>query len=246
MSHDCGTRRACRCSFALLSWPSRMAVADRRSSGFLTAPCRTLHRPQPTVPTRFRPCSRFPTRPRGLKPRQPHPLLLTPTPYPRHTRHNLDPASALGPAASRDLSPEPDRGEDIGTGARRRKGERPRITKSRFHPLFDPALTRVDARNIEPRAILTGVERKEPDPTNLELTVLRPPWFCPTRNAPRSCRRTKSTRSGRLAIAVNKPEPEDPALVWGKSLERLKQVAHESASQPGSADGARYGEYGPR
>ena len=44
--------------------------------------------------------------------------------------------------------------------------------------------------------------------------------------------------SGRSAIVANKPEPEDPAQVWGNSLERLKQVAHDSASQPGSADGA--------
>jgi hypothetical protein len=43
---------------------------------------------------------------------------------------------------------------------------------------------------------------------------------------------------GDSAVVVNKPEPEDPALVWGKALERLRQGAHESASQPGPADGA--------
>jgi hypothetical protein len=106
-------------------------------------------------------------------------------------------------------------------------------------PLFDPALTRVDARIVEPRATLTGVESKKSDPTSLELTVLTSPVVLPDQNAPPVLPLDKEHPDPEgSALAVNKPAPEDPALIWGTSLERLKQVAHESASQPGSADGA--------
>ena len=196
MSHDCGTRGpSARCSFALLSWSSRMAVADRRSSsGFLTAPCRTLHRPRPTVPTRFRPCSRFPTWPQAPSRSRTYAYADS------HTRHNLNPvpAPALGPAAGRDLSPEPDRGEDIRAGACRRKGERPRITRPRSYTAVrsrpDPSQCPEHRAASDPdRSPTEGTRSHEPG-----THCVRDPLASRTRSRLRSCCWTKSTQSPAL------------------------------------------------
>ena len=132
MSHDCGTRRACAVllcfAFMAVSNGCRRSPFQRLFDGPMADPPQAAANGPDEIPP-LQPVPDSAPRPQAAAATYAYAYADS------HTRHNLNPASALGPAASRDLSPEPDRGEDIGTGARRRNGERPRITRSRFHPL---------------------------------------------------------------------------------------------------------------
>ncbi len=236
MSHDCGTRRAC----AVLLCFAFMAVTNgcRRSpfQRLFDGPMSDSPQAAANGPDEIPPLQPVPDS--ALRPQAAAAPTPTPTPTPATTSTpSPPPLSAPPQAATFPLSPIAEKTSAAERAAGKESG--PGLPGLASTPLFDPALTRVDAQNIEPRAILTGVERKEPDPTSLELTASATHVVLPDQNAPPVLPPDREHPDpGASAVAVNKPEPEDPALIWGNSLERLKQVAHESASQPGSADGA--------
>jgi hypothetical protein len=232
MSHDCGTRRACAVllcfAFMAVSHGCRRSPFQRLFDGPMADPPQAAANGPDVIPPLL------PVPDSASRPQAP----ATPTPAPAPVTISAPPPLSgppqaetfpLSPIAENALAPQRAPGTESG----------PESSSLVSPHLFDPALTRVDAQLIAPRAILTGVERKEPDPTSQEPTASPTPMVLPDQDAPPVLPPdTEPTTPAASLIAVNKSEPEDPALVWRKSLERLKQVAQESASQPGSADGA--------
>ncbi len=109
-------------------------------------------------------------------------------------------------------------------------------------PLLDAALKRAEAQEMMQREALRASH--SPPSSTSQPIMQRASIVGPSKEpavsaqpAPRPAEKTKVPEVASSAPKAKKAEPVDPAVSWVKALDRLKQVAHESASQPGTEDG---------